>query len=228
MTVSDVTPKTPSAPTLTVGTKKIVIKDVTDGATLKLYKDDGTIVTTAPTKNTDGTYTYTNVDPGTYYVIQTVGGTESEPSSMVTVSDVKPKTPSTPTLAGGAKKIVIKDVIGGATLKLYKADGTIVKAAPTKNADGTYTYTSVKPGTYYVTQTVNGVESKHSSTFSVTESDKNKAGNDNGNDSYISSTDNSDDLPKTGDSGSAALPTGLLSLSCLIAFVMLNRRKQNS
>ena len=170
-TVSDVTPETPSAPTLTGGTRTITVKDVTEGATLKLYKADGTIVTATPTQNADGTYSYTDVEPGTYYVTQTVGDTESGNSNTATVSDVipeTPETPSAPTLTGGTRTITVKDVIKGATLKLYKADGTIVTAIPTQNADGTYSYTDVEPGTYYVTQTVEDTESGNSSTVTVT------------------------------------------------------------
>ncbi|WP_170841489.1 choice-of-anchor D domain-containing protein [[Clostridium] fimetarium] len=220
-----IAPTAPTAPTTTGGTKTITVKDVKDDTTFKLYKADGTIVTAIPTKNPDGTYTYTDLEPGTYYVTQTSGGVESDPSNTVTVT---PEAPIAPTTTGGTRTITVKDVTDGATLNLYKSDGTLVNVAPTKNLDGFYTYIDLELGVYYVTQTVDGVEGGPSGTFSVTENDDNNFGADNGTDSGKPSTDNSDNAPKTGDSVSVALLIGLLSLSLLIISLMLKRRRQNS
>ena len=221
---SNIATVTSAAPTATGGTRTITVKDVTEGATLKLYKALGTIVIATPTKNTDGTYTYTNLEPGTYYITQTVNGIESGHFNTETVT---PEPPIAPTLTGGTKTITVNDVKDDATIKLYKADGTIVIAIQTKNLDGTYTYKDLEPGDYYVTQTVDGVEGVPSGTFSVTDDDNNSGGG-NGTDSDKPSTDDSDNAPKTGDSACTALPFGLLCLFFLIMTVTLKRRKENS
>ncbi|WFR60913.1 S-layer homology domain-containing protein [Paenibacillus amylolyticus] len=130
------------------------------GATLKLYRADGTAIQTFPNV-TGSVYTLEDVlpDQAHYYVTQTVNGIESLNSIFVN-SILR-----TPLVVAGIESIDVSNVSSYAKLKLYDAaNNTVVSETYTLQGNGTYRFNNIPPrsGFYYVTQSVNNTESVNS------------------------------------------------------------------
>ena len=125
-----------------------------NGATVTLSQNGTTI---AATTVSNGSYSFTNVAPGTYTVTPTESGITFSPTSQgVTVSE-GPATVSTFTATATytvSGTITPASLGNGATVTLSQ-NGTII--AVTTAAGGRYSFTSVAPGTYTVTPSESGI-----------------------------------------------------------------------
>lgn len=149
-------------PTATGGLGHVDVSNVHPGATVRLHRNDGTIMATNPADQGGGVYRFESVALGTgYYVTQTINGINSADSSRV---DVTEYVPDAPVATSGAETIVVSQYVSGATLKLYTTTG-VLKGTYPNITDSSYTITDVlpDPDQYYVTQTVSGKESVNSS-----------------------------------------------------------------
>jgi hypothetical protein len=158
-----VDPDIPAAPTATAGEEYIVVSNFQSGATLKLYKVNGTLVATANSVTTL-TYKFEAVVPDSnyYYVTQTVGGNESLNSPFLS------STLRTPSASGGIGYVDVTNVYSGAVVKLYNSSAAVVPITATNQGNGTFRFTGVTPGGgYYVVQEINSVQSSPSSMVSV-------------------------------------------------------------
>ncbi|MCQ4088597.1 S-layer homology domain-containing protein [Saccharibacillus sp. JS10] len=150
----------PLAPVVAGMDESIQVSGYTSGATLKLYLANGTEIQTFPNV-TGSVYTMENVLPDQqyYYVTQVVNGDESENSLFVN------STLRIPIAIAGVESINVSHVSSSSQLKLYDADrDTVVSQTYTMLDDGTYRFENIAPlqGSYYVTQSVNGIESVNS------------------------------------------------------------------
>ncbi len=149
-------------PTATGGVEYVDVTHVdTDiGATLALYKSDGTLASNSSTNQGNGTYRFLNVAAGSgYYVTQTLNGVQASSNSINVTLDQ----PVAPIIVAANESLNVSQIVVGATLKLYTTTGTLVQTYPTVSST-TYTMENVLPNTigYYVTQTVNSKESINS------------------------------------------------------------------
>jgi hypothetical protein len=153
-------------PVASGGIKLVDVSDIYSGAEVKLYDNAGNLVASEANVTT-GTHQFTNITPGSgYYVIQSINGVVSDASSSVSVSQLKP---AAPTATGKEEYIDVTGVAAGATIKLYLTNGTSLPNTPTDLGAGTYRFENVTPNSlgFYVTQTVDGVESDNTPFFSV-------------------------------------------------------------
>ncbi|WP_037284356.1 S-layer homology domain-containing protein [Saccharibacillus sacchari] len=150
----------PPAPQASGAEESITVSGYSPGATLKLYRADGTEIQTSV--NVMGSvYAMENVlpDPQYYYVTQTVGGKESLNSEFAN------PTLRTPSVQAGVEYIDVGNVSSKTALTLYDAEkGTVVSQTYTMLDNGTYRFKDLAPrsGFYYVTQSANGIESVNS------------------------------------------------------------------
>ncbi len=150
-------------PTLSAGIGYVDAGNIFPGAAIMLYTFEGSLVSSSPSSNGDGTWRFGGLSAGSqYYVIQSINGVTSLGSGAVTV--LAPVPPSAPSVSAGEESITVSGFTSGATLKLYLTDGSPVSNAGSI-AGSTYTFMGVVPNSlsYYVTQTVGGVESANSS-----------------------------------------------------------------
>jgi hypothetical protein len=155
------------------------------GVTIKLYSGNsatGTPIATTTTAN-DGTYSFGKLAPGTYFVQETVpsGWTQTAGASGYVVT-VAPGSSNTGNNFADFKNITISGVkvldpngtgfsasdtpLGGVTIDLFKdvdgngvltaADGGPVATTMTA-CDGSYSFTNLGPGTYFVQEVVPAV-----------------------------------------------------------------------
>jgi protocatechuate 3,4-dioxygenase beta subunit len=141
------------------------------GVTINLYKNGGTTAVASTVTASNGTYSFTNLGPGTYSVQEVVplGSTQTGGIGGYTI---------TATSGGNCmnknfddfQNISIsgtkyKDItgngfssddtgLGGVTINLYKNGGTTPVATTTTAADGSYSFANLGPGTYSVQETV--------------------------------------------------------------------------
>lgn len=149
---SDFVAVAPSAVTVTGGVNEVVVSDAMNGATVKLYKSDGTLAGT-DIYSAPGPLTFPDIEPGVnYYATQTVNAIPGPSSNLTTVS------PSPVTIANGLGSVTVSGADVGATLKLYRTTGPLAGTYPLVGAEQSHTFTDVA-GVFYATQTVNGVES---------------------------------------------------------------------
>ncbi|MEA5057613.1 MAG: S-layer homology domain-containing protein [Anaerotignum propionicum] len=151
-------------PVATAGIGYIDVNNVYPGATVTLYAfSDGTKVSDTPTYNGDGTVRFSGLTNGAqYYVSQSINGVVST-EAYATVSS--PTAPLAPKVTPKLESIFVENFTSGATLKLYDIDSNTVISTATNITESTYTFENVVPKKtqYYVTQTVNEVESVNSS-----------------------------------------------------------------
>ena len=149
-------------PSVTSGVGYVDVGNIYPGATVTLHELSGTAVSAAPALNPDGTLRFDGLPRGGwYFAVQAINGVVSEGSATIAVQ--YPPAPAAPASHDGIESITASGYISGATLKLYHWDGTL--AATAVNVTGTaYTFTNVVPhhAGYYVTQTVDGMESVNS------------------------------------------------------------------
>lgn len=153
---SDFVPVAPPAVTVTGGVNEVVVSNAMNGASVQLYKSDGTPAGTN-TYSAPGPLTFPGIAPGfNYYATQTVNGITGPSSNLTTVS------PPTVTIANGLGSVTVSGANTGAntgaTLKLYRMDGVLAKTYSLVGAEQSHTFTDVA-GVFYATQKVNGVES---------------------------------------------------------------------
>ena len=150
-----INPDIPAAPSAAGGEEHIVASGYEEGATLKLYLTDQTLLRTIP--NVVGsTYMFEDVVPNHlgFYVTQTVGGEESENSIFTDVSL------RTPEASGGVRYVDISNVLEGASLALYDSNHTLITAQPVDLGNGVWRFNELSNGlTYYAIQSINGVVS---------------------------------------------------------------------
>ncbi|RDY30100.1 LPXTG cell wall anchor domain-containing protein [Lachnotalea glycerini] len=150
-------------PVATAGIGYVDASNVYSGATITLYTLSGDTVSSSPTANGNETYRFSGLTAGnTYYVGQSMNGVISAGSSSVTV--LAPSAPSAPIVTAGLESIEVSNFTSGANLKLYFTTGGTALATAANVTDATYTFENVEPNItqYYVTQTVDGLESVNS------------------------------------------------------------------
>ncbi len=149
-------------PSIIAGIGYVEVGNLYPGADLNLYDADGARVTVTPDASVDGAVRFGGLPAGSwYYVVQSINGVVSPASELAGVHS--PKSPDAPAAADGIESVLVSSFVSGATLKLYRWNGTLVATAANVTAD-TYTFTDVVPwhDGYFVTQTVNGQESVNS------------------------------------------------------------------
>ncbi|MEW4368910.1 S-layer homology domain-containing protein [Paenibacillus kandeliae] len=147
-------------PVLAGGVGYVEVSNTYAGATITLYHGTNPVSST-PQSLGNGLYRFNNLDTGIpYYVVLSINGVLSPASNIALVQkDIPPA----PIVAGMGESIQVSNYISGATLTLYRANGTAIQTFP--NVTGSvYTMENVLPDQdyYYVTQTVNGNESLNS------------------------------------------------------------------
>ncbi|MHA7967577.1 hypothetical protein ACX93W_26035, partial [Paenibacillus sp. CAU 1782] len=155
--------RTPSA---TPGIGYVDVSNVLNGATVELYRQDGTPTGIAPTDQGGGVWRFDGLTPrAEYYAVQSINNVNSLGSSVVTAL---PDIPDAPTTIGGEESIQVSNFTSGATLKLYLWNGTPVDTAAGVT-DSSYTFANVVPNSlgFFVTQTVGSEESVNSAFTSV-------------------------------------------------------------
>jgi len=126
--------------------------DNVDGNLTGSIATTGTVDTTTP-----GEYTIR------YNVSDAAGNTAEEVTRVVTVA------PAAVTATGGTNTIVVSHAMNGAIVKLFDSSNEQIGLSQIVGIPGTLTFTSVPVGSgYYVTQTVNGIESDASNRVSAT------------------------------------------------------------
>jgi hypothetical protein len=148
-------------PTLTAGNGYLEVNNIYPGAAISFYQADGTYVSDKFAEVSSGVYHFTGLMAGDwYYVVQSINGVNSNASSLSAIGIELPQAPS---VTAGEEQIAVTGFTSGATLKLYLTDGSLVKTV-TAVTDTSYTFTKVEPNNlqYYVTQTVEGLESLNS------------------------------------------------------------------
>ncbi|OXM88365.1 S-layer homology domain-containing protein [Paenibacillus rigui] len=152
-----------SNPLAANGEESISVSGFTSGATLKLYLTDNTLKATQASV-AGPTYTFLNVEPNSlgYYVTQTVGLEESANSPFVSASL------RTPSATAGIGYVDASNVYPGATVTLYDLGGHTISSTPVDQGNGTYRFSGLTARTtYYVIQSINGVNSVNSSFVTV-------------------------------------------------------------
>lgn len=150
------------APSIAAGIGYIDVGNLYPGAAVNLYDAGGASVSVTPAANADGTVRYGGLPAGGwYYAVQSINGVVSPASELAGVRS--PHSPDAPATANGIESILVSSFVSGATLRLYRWNGTLVATAANVTADA-YTFTDIVPwhDGYYVTQTVNGQESVNS------------------------------------------------------------------
>lgn len=165
-----------SNPTLPTPTGKVVqsgsssdvdVQNATSGATVSLYTSIGKLVISTVAAS-DGTATFYNVAPGTYYIVQKQGAASSHSSSLLTVSGSLTST-SSPTIyanqSNGIWYIAVNNTDPNATVTLYSTSGVKIASGQT-NSFGFGTFNNVSAGMYYVVA-VSGGQSYQSNAITV-------------------------------------------------------------
>ena len=140
---------------------KVEVTNAEKGATLKLYLAEGEVLSQTVTLTNDETSTtFTDVDPGQYYVTSSTSVDETVKVSPNV--DVKPSAANlklTSTL--GSTQITVTGGIPGATFTLYNENNSaFVERTVTADNDGSQIFPNVPVGkNYRVTQKVKGAES---------------------------------------------------------------------
>jgi len=147
-------------------------QDPIAGVTVKLLNGAGTVVATTTT-NSAGRYAFTNLEAGTYQVVEvqpdgyldwtdyvgSAGGTLSGTDSIVGIAiasgvsatdyDFSENLPAS--VSGRVYAEPDENPIANVTVKLLNATGTVVATTTTDTA-GKYAFTNLNPGTYQVTE----------------------------------------------------------------------------
>jgi LPXTG-site transpeptidase (sortase) family protein len=137
-----------------------------------LYNSTGTTLIASQTTTAGGSYSFTNLAPGTYQIVETdlAGYVSTTPntvtatvnaggSATVNFGDYRLSTGTSSSIGG----IVFNDAngngiqdpgelpIGGVTIQLRNSTGTVI-ATTTTSASGAYTFSTLTAGTYTVTE----------------------------------------------------------------------------
>jgi protocatechuate 3,4-dioxygenase beta subunit len=141
------------------------------GVTINLYKNGGSTAVASTTTAANGSYSFSNLGPGTYSVQEVVpaGWTQTGGNAGYSISATS-GTNATGKNFDDFQNISIsgtkyKDItgnsfsaddtgLGGVTINLYKNGGSTAVASTTTAANGTYSFTNLGPGTYSVQEVV--------------------------------------------------------------------------
>ncbi|MFT9097715.1 SpaA isopeptide-forming pilin-related protein, partial [Liquorilactobacillus sp.] len=133
------------------------------GAVFSLYKDDGTLVKSGLTTDENGEISYSGLNAGEYYAVETdaPAGYELDTTQQpftIDGSNIQQKLSVSDAEKTGSVVLTKTDsdtgkVLAGATFDLYKADGTKVASGLTTDSKGQLTYDNLKPGSYYFVET---------------------------------------------------------------------------
>ncbi len=151
------------------GINYISVSNAEYGATVYLYNaSNGSLVSTAAA-NQYGNVTFSNVQAGSYYVVQELNGSQSGESNVVSVSNNYTLTaPSIYAgLSNGIYTITVTNAEYGATVDLYNAANGALVTSATADQYGNTTFSSVQAGNYYVIEYLNGAQSPSSNTIYI-------------------------------------------------------------
>ncbi|WP_261806063.1 SpaA isopeptide-forming pilin-related protein [Lapidilactobacillus luobeiensis] len=133
------------------------------GAVFDLYKKDGTKVASDLKTESDGTVSYTGLNSGDYYVIETKAPAgykldATQHAFTINRNNIQLKVSITDEKALGSVLLTKTDgdtdkVLAGAVFNLYKKDGTKVVSGLTTDAKGQIKVDDLKPGDYYFVET---------------------------------------------------------------------------
>ncbi|AMN43730.1 MSCRAMM family protein [Rhodoplanes sp. Z2-YC6860] len=141
----------------------------TAGVLIDLFKDGGANPVASVTTGTDGTYSFTNLGPGTYTVAEVTpsGWTETlSPTGTITASSGHNVTgedfanfqnitiSGTKYIDANGDGSTVGDVVytGGVLIDLFKNGGANPVASVTTDVNGHYSFSNLGPGTYTVTE----------------------------------------------------------------------------
>ncbi|MCH4160220.1 MAG: Ig-like domain-containing protein, partial [Bifidobacterium sp.] len=135
------------------------------GALFDLYKSDGTKIASLPATDAQGTTSYSGLDAGEYYVVETAapaGYVKDGKQQAFTISGANGKIQQTLDVSNaeltGAVKLSKSDgdtgkALAGAVFDLFKSDGSKVASDLKTGEDGTVSFDGLKPGDYYFVET---------------------------------------------------------------------------
>ena len=141
------------------------------GVTINLYLNGGSTPVASTVTAADGSYSFTNLGPGTYFVQEVVpaGSTQTGGNAGYTISATSGTNSSGNNFDNFANITIsgtkFTDItgngfsaddtpLGGVTINLYKNGGSTPFATTVTAADGSYSFTNLGPGTYYVQEVV--------------------------------------------------------------------------
>ena len=141
------------------------------GVTINLYKNGGSTPVASTVTAANGSYSFTNLGPGTYSVQEVVpsGWTQTAGNSGYSIGATSGSNSSGNNFANfqnisisGTKYNDITGnsfsaddtPLGGVTINLYKNGGSTPVATTVTAANGTYSFTNLGPGTYSVQEQV--------------------------------------------------------------------------
>lgn len=159
----------------------IGVNNAVPTSTVTLYSTNGNEITSA-TANQYGVAIFPNVNTGNYYVVDIANGSSMQ-SNAVAVNESSSNSssdagsaasssavPATPYLTmtqnNGVGVLTVSNVSPSAQVTLYTSDGTVSNTS-TVPSSGVVTFYNVTSGTYYVTQTSNGVQSAESNSVTI-------------------------------------------------------------
>ena len=133
------------------------------GAIFDLYKKDGTKVASNLKTGLDGTVSYTGLNAGDYYIVETKAPDgykldDTQHAFTINGDSIQLKVPVTNDKALGSVLLTKTDgdtgkVLSGAVFDLYKKDGTKLASGLTTDAKGQIKVNNLKPGDYYFVET---------------------------------------------------------------------------
>ncbi|WP_125708780.1 SpaA isopeptide-forming pilin-related protein [Lacticaseibacillus porcinae] len=133
------------------------------GAVFDLYKKDGTKVASDLKTESDGTVSYTGLNSGDYYVIETKAPAgykldATQHAFTIDGNNIQVKVSITDEKALGSVLLTKTDgdtgkALAGAVFDLHKKDGTKVASGLTTDAKGQIKVADLKPGDYYFVET---------------------------------------------------------------------------
>ncbi|MFD1431061.1 SpaA isopeptide-forming pilin-related protein, partial [Lacticaseibacillus mingshuiensis] len=133
------------------------------GAIFDLYKKDGTKVASNLNTGLDGTVSYTGLNAGDYYIVETKAPDgykldDTQHAFTINGDSIQLEVPVTNDKALGSVLLTKTDgdtgkVLSGAVFDLYKKDGTKLASGLTTDAKGQIKVNDLKPGDYYFVET---------------------------------------------------------------------------
>ena len=134
------------------------------GAVFSLYQENGTLIKSGLTTNQDGQVTYTGLNAGSYYLVETdapdgynfdknktyafaIDGSHINQTLAVTNSEKAGAVTLTKVDRDDGQKLA------SATFSLFQKDGTLIKAGLVTDSLGRISYDNLKPGDYYFVET---------------------------------------------------------------------------
>lgn len=134
------------------------------GAVFSLYQENGTLIKSGLTTNQDGQVTYTGLNAGSYYLVETdaPNGYNFDKNKTYTFAIDGSHINQTVAVANSEKTgaVTLTKVdrddgqnLANATFSLFKKDGTLIKSGLVTDSLGRISYDNLKPGDYYFVET---------------------------------------------------------------------------